>query len=254
MRPAAGEPSSHGGAREELPAEPEVHDDRRGVWAKLLRFLRADPEASGDPDGRWPSTWATFLWDIAPAKAAPDSEGVIGPEWSPPEWVAAIAEDDLAGAVEEERARHRDTRDAVTAVEGKASRLLTPTVTLLTATAALVAFELNGLAGKHSAEQMTLTMVGSITGSVAALLLFAAIIRALDADTRVGTYRPGSTANRAHGPRRVLAEEALGTAVAAWTLRHKLTRLMYARSVLSRAVVLVGIALVCGAVRVITNS
>src|SRR5690348_13130124 len=76
------------------------------IWRALLRALRADPDKPFDDDkGRWPSTWATFMWDLAPDKLAPNADGVVGPRSSAPDWVAAITEPDLAGAVEEERAR-----------------------------------------------------------------------------------------------------------------------------------------------------
>jgi len=220
---------------------------------RLLRRLGADPEAPVGQEGRWPSTKQAFLWDLLPADLAPDKDGVVPPTWSPPEWVAGIEPRRLPDAIELERAAHRAQHDRVAIVEAKASRLLTPTVTLLAATAAVTAFELKSASTARTLAGAALPAAGATAGVIASLFLLGCVLRALDADIRVGVFGGATTNEVLAGSHEALEQEALATTRAGWVSANKTTRLMHARAGLSRALVAIAVALAFGAVTLVTR-
>lgn len=228
---------------------------RHRAWRWLLRKLRADPTRSDEYAGRWPSSWQSFLWDLGPSAVAPDNDGVVAPTWSVPNWIASAPEDQLGELIEAERRRHGELRAQAESSEGKASRLLTPMVTLVTGSVALVALELDAAARAQTAAGQAWLVVAAVPGVAAVLLLLVAISRCMDADLRVGVYQEaGAQALAGKDQRSVLREEHLAAERARWTATQKATRLMYARSTLSRAVVSLTLALTAAAITVATNA
>lgn len=238
------------------------------MWGKLLPAFGADPAAPvDDPSapadtpskaahGRWPSTKQGFLWDLAPDALAPPADGLVRPRFAVPEWVAqaaaALSPEDLRTLLVAEHERNLDYQAMAATSEGKASQLLTPIVALLTADATLVAFELNAAVGRDG-WWSAIPYAGAALGGVAALLLITASVRAIDADTRVGMYDGADPIQRQRSDAAALAAEVAGSALARWTSVNKSTRVMYARAALSRALLLITLALMLGAATVITG-
>jgi hypothetical protein len=226
---------------------------RTRLWHLVLKFVGADPGPPGGPQGRWPSTWQGFLWDLTPGAVAPRTDGVVAPASEEADWIVQVPDDRLGEFFAAEQIRNQDAQAAVATTEAKASRLLTPIVALLTGTVALVALELHEAASRAAAAK-TLPLIGGALGSFAALLLVVAAVRAIDADTRVGIYRAAGPGDLLAGKREALRAEAYGTELARWSSRSKATRVMYARAAFSRAVALIIIALVLGAATLLTGS
>lgn len=224
---------------------------RTRLWRRVLRVAHADPAMPASRQSRWPTTWQGFLWDLTPDAIAPNRDGVVAPTTDEPTWIAQVPEDRLDEFLAAERIRNQDAQAAVATTEGKASRLLTPIVALLTGTVALVAFELHAAASRDGAGK-TLPLVGGLLGAVAALLLIVAAVRAVDADTRVGIYCAASSEDLIAGKRDALRAEANGTALARWTSNRKATRVMHARAAFSRAIALISAALILGAATLLT--
>lgn len=221
------------------------------AWLWALRRLGADPGAPSGDTGRWPSTWQAFLWDLAPGDVAPGSDGVNSPSWTPPEWVESVPEASLQDHLTLERQRHRDAQDVAASIELKASRLMTPMVALVTGAVALGAFELKALRQSASTWQAVWPLVGSVACAIAVIQLLIAIIRALDADTRMGIYKRADPTVEITGGREALAAESLRTAVASWTGGKKATRLLWARAAFSRSILWLCVAMVFGGVSIL---
>lgn len=238
------------------------------AWKWLLPRVGADPAPpEDDPSatpvnpsqaaaGRWPSTKQSFWWDLGPNDLAPDADGVVAPTFTDTAWVARAAAELSPGQLEKllaaEHERNLGFQASAATSEGKASRLLTPIVALLTADATLVAFELNSATGRHRWWSL-IPYVGAGLGAVAALLLVVAALRALDADTRVGMYNAADPLQRAQPDAVALSQEVRGSALARWSSVNKSTRVMYARAALSRALLLITLALLLGAATVVTG-
>jgi len=228
---------------------------RHRAWRCLLRKLRADPTRPDGYAGRWPSSWQSFLWDLGPSAVAPENDGVVAPTWSVPNWIASAPENQLGELIEAERRRHGELRAQAETSEGKASRLLTPMVTLVTGSVALVALQLHAAARAHTTAGQAWLVVAALPGVAAVLLLFVAISRCMDAGLRVGVYQAaGAQALAGQDQRSVLGEEHLAAERALWTARLKATRLMYARSAFSRAVVFLTMSLAAAAITVAANA
>jgi hypothetical protein len=221
-------------------------------WRRILRAARADPDGPVDENGRWPSTWQGFVWDLSPAAVAPNRDGVVAPASGDPEWLAEVSDDQLEAFVSAERSRHQDAQAAVGIIEAKASRLLTPIVALLTGAVALVAFELHAAATRTGADK-TLPLLGGVVGAGGVVLLLVAAVRAIDADTRVGIYGGMGPEDLLAGMRNTLRAEAHGTALAQWVAKNKATRVMFARAAFSQAVALIGAALLFGGATLLTT-
>lgn len=229
--------------------EPQPRDSWWRQWLmSAYRRAGADPAAPPGYDGRWPTSGQAFLWDLLPEDLAPGQDGVVAPTWTAPSWVEAVPEDQLPEAVAHERERHRSQQAAVTTVEGKASRLLTPTIALLAATVALTAFEIRAAGQASTGSGRLLPLFGAASAAVAVVWLFVAVVRALDADTRMGVYGGATTETLLKGPRAVLVAEVLAAERASWVRVQKANRLMQARVAVSRAVLALVLALLLAAV------
>ncbi len=222
-----------------------------GFWLRLLRVIRADPEAAGSSSGRWPTTYQGFVWDLAPDSVAPARDGVAVPRVSELDWVGRVPEAELDTYLRAERQRREEAQAAVTTTEAKASRLLTPIVALLAGNVALVAFELKAVSTRAGSGRIV-PMIGGIVGAIAIALLMIAAIRGLDADLRVGVYESADGPTELKGKRAALRVEAQGTQLAQWVSGNKATRLMYARASFSKALAAIAIALILGGVTLLT--
>jgi hypothetical protein len=211
---------------------------------RLLRRLHADPAAPPGDGGRWPTTKQGLLWDLLPGHAAPQADGVIAPTHSAPDWVTTADEADLPDLLALERRRADAASASAATTEGKASRLLGTTVTLLAASVALTALQLRTSAHSHGCLRWVLA-VAAIPGAAACALLLLSAVRSLDADTRVGIYGNVNGRVRAeHGLRGELERTLLGTAKAEWTAGKKASALMDARAWFTRALLADLVALV----------
>ncbi len=225
-------------------------------WRALLKVLDAAPESSSPVEERWPTTRQGFLWDIAPAEVAPSRDGVVAPREEPEPWLARIGqsatEAQLQTFIELERRKRDESKSAAETAESKASRLITPLVVLLGGAVAVVGWQLNAATHARTAAGMTFLFTCAVPGILAVWFLFVAAVRALDADIRVGIYRKVSPTKLADtDPRSLLKAEHLAAIRAGWNARKKVTRLMYARSAMSRAILFLGIALAISAVMVV---
>jgi hypothetical protein len=218
------------------------------VWRKALVRLGADPALPAQSNtGRWPSTWQGFLWDLAPDELAPGRDGVQPPTITSPEWTKsldAVNSEEIHELLDLERRRHEAARTTASVAEGKASRLLTPAVALLTGATAFAAFQLNSAANAKTLSGMVILFLLAVPGIVGVVYVFVSILRALDADTRVGIYSSVGGAQRVGKSAAVIViAESRAASRAEWTAQNKLTRLMYARAALSKAIALIVLAL-----------
>jgi hypothetical protein len=223
------------------------------IWRWALVKLDADPEERplAATAGRWPSTRQGFLWDLTPDALAPSNDGVVAPRPAPPPWLEAANQSDqehIKDLLEAERQRHAEARAAAGVAEAKASRLLTPSVALLTGSIALVALQLRSAVTATTPAGLLLLLLCAAPGTVAVTFVFISILRALDADTRVGIYSSAGAAQLVNRDvTALLREEYEAAERARWTARQKTTRLMYARAAISRAIVFLVIALILAA-------
>jgi hypothetical protein len=197
-------------------------------------------------DETGPSSRQAFLWDLLPENDAPSNDGVVAPIWGSPTWIESISDDQLDAALASEESIHQQNRETASALEAKASRLLTPLIALLAGTVALSAFTLKvGLQADWPvaiAAWSSFSLAACSTG-----WLFTAIVRALDADTRMGIYGNPGTEKLIQDKREFLEQISLAAAVASWTANQKATRIIHARAAASRAVLALALALLCSA-------
>ena len=212
----------------------------------ILRRLGADPEAIADKEeGRWPSTWQSFLWDLAPDKVVPMRDGVVLPLWREPQWLADLPDDQVHSAREIVRADLERSLHSVTALELKASRLLTPFVALLTGAVALTIFQ---VAAVDTSVVGLVALVGACLGACGIAFLLVGMLRALDADTRLGTSARATLEQELHDDGRfALRSDAKGAAAARFVLRMKGSRVLFARAAISRGLVMVLLSSIAGA-------
>jgi hypothetical protein len=230
-----------------------------GLLRAGLKVLRADPDPPNHGDGRWPSSWQGFLWDLAPDEVAPSRDGVIPPKDHLQPWLVSIGGRATASQLETiiqlERERNEAARHAAETAEAKASRLLTPVVALLTGAVAVVALQFNMASQAASAAGMIFLFASSIPAVAATGFLFVAATRALDADTRVGVYRRFVAHEVADTtPERQAQEEHLAANRAAWNSTQKATRLMHARAAVSRSILCLVLALLLLAATTLAKS
>lgn len=217
----------------------------RAYSKAFLRFLiavRADPgppRAPRDDDvdgGRWPSTREQFLWDLAPADVAPNSDGVIQPDWGPPAWTQDVNDpEEVARMFEAARTYRKDADETTRNLELKAARLATVLVALLTANVALIVYEITRLGASPSTTTAWLTGAGVTFGLLAASYLVVGLSRAIDADQRMGITNRSGLADVAHDTKQAMYDEAIGYAISDWTRKNKASRLLDARSAVSRS-------------------
>ena len=259
----------------------------RGVADSILLFLvqilgaRVPGDEPVPRAGRWPSTRTLFTWNVLLThSAAPGADGAAEPAYdtprnpdrvgdpAPPKWVGRVPDELLDLAVETTAATHAIERDRAAQVELKASRLLTPTVTLIAGAVAVAAFNLN----RYAQANRGLTLAAGIVASGAAAALLTAAASTLDADVRVGLYRfvdgedvadgaelgrdaghEAATEIRADVLRHLLASEAIAAARADWSARRKVELVMQARAWLSRGLALLLIALLLSGIGIATS-
>ena len=234
LRPAPGPVSE--------PAEPS-RGSKAALWA--LKRLGADPDAAPDPaKGRFPSTWQSFLWDLAPDQVAPSGDGTRLPAWVAQPWIEELAEENVPAALERQRDEAQRLQEGVMQTEVKASRLLTPFVALLTGAVALVAFQFSAI---HNRDGFAagLAWVGAAFGAVGSMLLLVGLMRALDSDVRMGRFNSATTKHVVLEPRRALRNEARAAQAARFVQQQKAERILFARAAISRSLVLLVVSAIC---------
>lgn len=198
---------------------------------------RVPGRTTGDSQGRWPSPWRQFWYDLLPKNSArvPNQSGLIGPHIDT-SWITterAAHPEALAQA----RRAHDMQLARADAIEVKSSRMTTLCFTLLGVSLVLGGFQVH-YARIHGGlwELWLLPVAASI------VLLTLATVSALEID-RVGLYtHTGSEALAPHSePADALAElvraEDHGRRLAEWTASRKADQLLQARAWLSRAIV-----------------
>lgn len=234
------------------------------AWGRLLSRLGADPAKTPNSEGRWPNMRQTLLWDLSPADVAPGNDGVVAPEPEHQEWLTWLEQlspnderrspERLAEFAEAERRRHEQARDGAASAEGKASRLLTPCVGLLAGAVAFVSWQLHSIAQARTGAGITYLVVAATPGAIGIVCLISCIVRALDADIRVGIYRETGAAHLvSEDPLCLLRNEHEAAQLARWTASEKSTRVMYARAALTRALVSFSVALVFAAITILSQ-
>lgn len=213
----------------------------------LLQSLGADPDGTSSQDeGRWPSSWQSFLWDLAPDKVAPPRDGVVLPQWKEPQWLHDLPDDQVESARKVVRAELDRALESVTGLELKAARLLTPFVALLTGAVALTIFQIAAIGISLSG---ILALLGAILGSAGIGFLLMGMLRALDADTRLGTsVRATLEQELADDSRFALRSDQRGVEAAKFVLRKKGNRILFARAAISRGLVMLLLSAVAAAV------
>lgn len=258
-------------ARRAWTATRRAFDRSLRMVVRLLGARVPDDDEPAGPRGRWPTTRRLFLWNVLLTKsAAPRQDGASPPRYDPsrdgdpepPEWVDRVPDELLDQAVESTRAAHLQARERIEQVELKASRLLTPIISLVAGAVAVAAFDLN----RHADGHTSLYLVGGVLAAAAVLLLLAAAISTLDADVRIGFYRAvdgediadgaAKSAAAARGQRgrarhdharlarHLLSAEAIAAEWTGWSATKKINLVMQARAWLSRGLAMLLIALV----------
>ena len=236
------------------------------AWSRTLRALGADPTDPADPRGRWPTTLQTLLWDLSPSRLAPSNDGVIAPavEYEPWfSWLQNLKPDDSARGdnrlielIEAERRRHAQARESAVSAEGKASRLLTPCVGLLAGAVAFTSWQLYSIAQARTNAGTVYLLLAAIPGVIGIAYLVCCIVRALDTDIRAGIYQGSGAAQlvASNGDLvKVLRYEHEAAQLARWTAAKKITKVMYARAALSRALVSLVAALILAAFAIVLH-
>ncbi|MEQ7849266.1 hypothetical protein [Nocardioides kribbensis] len=218
----------------------------------MLSRLGADPAPPAPPADRWPTTKQWFLWDLAPHQVAPDKDGVVLPraDDTEPAWITALADADVKVALAVQQRVTRERQASIAATELKAARLLTPFVALIVVTAALTAVHLNAIDFDRPGIAI-LSVLGALCGAAGCALLVTGLSRALDADTRLGTSLSTKVETEVTNPRRALWHEVQAANAASYVQRKKASRILYARSAISRAVAFLVISAVLAAVVVL---
>ena len=182
-------------------------------------------------DGKWPKALMLFLYDLKPAKCAPDNDGIVAPNFQQPGWIDQVAS--LTGALDvAQRARQSAEGDAKTA-EDKASRFVQIALALLTIALALGSYQLDFALRRSPSWLATVAPVG-----LAIAFLTLSAFEALQID-RVGKYSlpDGSELESAQPEEvssRLLAAEVRGRRLASWSARNKHSALMQARAWFTR--------------------
>ena len=228
----------------------------QGAWAFLDRSEEVIPDAlaahlterSGEvlASGKWPHPLKLVLWDLYPARKAPDNDGAVAPQFAPPPWASAAARSPAALSVAV-RANDEAKAGAKTA-EDKAARLVGTALTTLTVAAALFGYELQ-FALTRGAWWWYLLLV-PVVGALGCLAIAAFEATQID---RVGFYRhPTGQDLAAPGPRRLIArvieQEDIGRRLASWSSKKKHTALMQARAWFTRGLIFLVAAAIAAAV------
>jgi hypothetical protein len=205
-------------------------DSRRIVLPALAEHLQAGVT---ERDGVWPPAFRRLRSDFMSKEKAPSNDGVVAPTFAPATWLREVAEN--PAALEIARRAHTSAAAGAKAAEEKANRLVSTSLTLLTATLALGAFQLS-----FALQRSPFWLLTCIPVAVAFGCLVLAAYEALQVD-RVGVYhdaRPEDLADSANASAELLWHEELGRRLAQWTSINKHSDLMQARAWFSRALAL----------------
>ena len=213
------------------------HYSRFFGWA--LKKIDADPDKFEEDGSRWPKSRQQFMWDLAPEKLAPNRDGLVPPPTGDKlAWAADVTDDEeVQRMYDTARTFRKDADETTRGLELKAARLATVLVALVTANVALVVYEITRLGPDPSAGLAWLVGIGVTFGLLGAIWLLVGLIRAVDADQRMGmTYR-ATLDDVAHDRRQAMLDEADGYRISDWTRLNKANRLLDARAAVSRSMV-----------------
>jgi hypothetical protein len=182
-------------------------------------------------EGQWPKAIRRFLCDFMTHERAPESDGIVAPEFEPPDWIDHVAT--LPGAIEVARSARKDAEDGAKTAEDKASRLVQVSLALLTVSLALGSYQLEFVLKRSWQWIPTLLPVG-----LALIFLALAAFEALQID-RVGMYSYPDGSELAHAEldkvsTLLLTAEVRGRRLASWSSRKKHNDLMQARAWFTR--------------------
>lgn len=197
----------------------------------------APARTTGDTEGRWPSPWLQFWYDLLPKNSAmvPNQSGLAGPSIDT-SWITA-ARAAHPEALAQARRAHDMQRARADAIEVKSNRMTTLCLTLLGVSLVLGGFQVH-YARIHS--ELWYLLLLPVAASIAFLAL--ATVSALEVD-RVGlyTYTGGEALAGSDQPANATADlvkaEEYGRRLAEWTATKKADQLLQARAWLSRAIV-----------------
>ena len=181
--------------------------------------------------GHWPPVWKRMLYDFLPKGLAPNYDGAKAPRFSEPAWAREVAA--RPGAVDVVRRAADEASSGAAVAEGKASRLVQVSLSVLT-----LAFVVGGIQLPMAIEEHSLWWLMVLPVSCAVVCLTISAFQALQVD-RVGFYDcPSGESLAALGVvdpvARIVAEEEIGRQQAQWTSDHKHTDLMQARAWFTR--------------------
>jgi hypothetical protein len=203
-------------------------------------------------DGRWPRPIQRLSYDFRSARSAPNNDGIVRPAFTAPPWLDRVSEVPEALSVATEA--RKEAMAAAKTAEDKAATVVQTSLTLLTITVALGAYQL-----KFAFDRGDLAWVTLLPIAGALLCLALAAFEASEIN-RVGIYRSPQLkdlADLVNGTptKALLLVEEEGRFLARWTANHKHSALMQARAWFSRGLTLLIIAgIVAGACRAGANS
>ena len=217
-----------------------------GARAIVAPALAQHIASRGQSDsGHWPPAWKRMLYDFLPKGLAPNYDGARAPRFSDPAWAREVAA--RPGAVDVVRRAADEASSGAVVAEGKASRLVQVSLSVLT-----IAFVVGGIQLPMAIEEHSLWWLMVLPVSCAVVCLTISAFQALQAD-RVGFYDcPSGESLAALGVAdpvaRIVAEEEIGRQYAQWTSDHKHTDLMQARAWFTRGLT----ALILAAILMLT--
>ncbi len=236
----------------ETPAGPVfLEANSQGAWAfladadEIVAYEIASHLDGGSEDtlagGSWPRPLRIVGYDLGRASKAPPNDGVVPPEYTPPQWAPLAARSPAALAVAQRA--NDEAREGAKAAEEKAARLVQITLATIAAGTALVAYQLGFVL-----ERSPWFLLLLLPGAAALVCLAIAGLEAIEID-RVGHYGWPSAEHLANpGPRdpiiAMIEQEDIGRRLASWTSENKHTALMQARAWFSRGLVLLMVAIV----------
>jgi hypothetical protein len=192
---------------------------------------------TGDTEGRWPSPWLQFWYDLLPKNSAkvPNQSGLAKPTIDT-SWITA-ARAAHPEALAQARRAHDMQRARADAIEVKSNRMTTLCLTLLG-----VSLALGGLQVHYARIHSELWYLLLLPAAASIAFLGLATVSALEVD-RVGlyTYTGGEALagqdQLADATADLVKAEEYGRRLAEWTATKKADQLLQARAWLSRAIV-----------------
>ncbi|MGH9891182.1 MAG: hypothetical protein ACREA0_04205 [bacterium] len=195
-----------------------------------------ETSAEQEESGRWPHPLLQFLWDLLPARLAPENSGLRAPAYREPEYFATELPKDERHRqmlVDVARRSSQAAHDRVHHAESRAARMVNVTLTLFGVALALVAYQFTQADSTTAWALRSLTLAGTTALALAG-------IEALEVD-RVGLTDPPTAAQVAAGTDYVesyIRAEDHDRQVVEWTAKNKLTQLLQARAWFSRGILL----------------